>query len=65
MSEYISLSIHKGGIYVNNATVSAKITNQEKRLCDLIRTVGHGELRVIIQDNKPIRVEELKKSIKL
>jgi len=48
---------------VNNSTVSAKITNQEKRLCELIRTVGHGELRVIIQDNKPIRVEELKRSI--
>lgn len=50
---------------MNNTTVSAKITSQEKRLCELIRTVGHGELRVIIQDNKPIRVEELKKSIKL
>lgn len=38
---------------------------KEKNLIRLIREVKYGELRVIIQDGVPIRVEELKKSIKL
>ena len=38
---------------------------KEIKLIELIRSIGYGELRVIIQDMKPIRVEELKKSIKL
>lgn len=50
---------------MNSSTVSIRITNQEKRLCELIRTIEYGELKVIIQDSKPIRVEEVKKSIKL
>ncbi|MCC5909123.1 MAG: DUF2292 domain-containing protein [Clostridiaceae bacterium] len=42
-----------------------EITEKEKNLIDLIRKVGHGEIRVTIQNASPIRVEELKKSIKL
>lgn len=38
---------------------------REIKLIEIIRSIGHGELRVIIQDKKPIRIEELKKSIKL
>ena len=40
-------------------------TEKERRLLEIIRGIEHGEIRVVIQDSNPIRVEELKKSIKL
>ncbi|MCT4564852.1 MAG: DUF2292 domain-containing protein [Maledivibacter sp.] len=41
------------------------VSEKEKHLIELIRNTGYGELKVVIQDALPIRVEELKKSIKL
>ena len=38
---------------------------QEKKLLEIIREIGHGEIKVIINDGRPVRLEELKKSIKL
>ncbi|MPW27232.1 DUF2292 domain-containing protein [Alkalibaculum sp. M08DMB] len=38
---------------------------QEKKLIDLIRKTKYGELKILVQDSLPIRVEEMKKSIKL
>ncbi|SNS16289.1 Uncharacterized small protein [Anaerovirgula multivorans] len=50
---------------IEEENLQEKMTEREKNLIDLIRKVGHGEVRVIIQDSCPIRVEDLKKSIKL
>ena len=41
------------------------LTDKERNLIRLIRETAFGELRIIIQDKQPIRVEELKNSIKL
>lgn len=41
------------------------VTEQEQRLVDLLRTVEHGHVTVFMQDGAPVRVEEVKKSIKL
>lgn len=41
------------------------ITDKEKKLLKVIREIGFGEIKVIINDGKPIRIEELIKSIKL
>lgn len=38
---------------------------REQKLLELIREIGYGEIKVIINDGKPVRIEELKKSIKL
>lgn len=38
-------------------------TAQEKKVIELMRTVGYGEIRVILNDGRPVRVEEIKKSI--
>ena len=35
----------------------------EKQLIEMIRALNFGEIRVIVQDGKPARVEEIKKSI--
>ncbi len=47
---------------VVDLTVTKK---EEAKLLALIREIQYGELRVIINDGKPVRVEEIRKSIKL
>ena len=41
------------------------LNEQEMRLIQIIRETKYGELHVFISDSKPVRIEELKKSIKL
>ncbi len=41
------------------------ISEKEEKLLEIIKDVKYGEIKIIIQDGLPIRVEELKKSIKL
>jgi hypothetical protein len=41
------------------------ISEKEKKLLDLIRSIGYGEIVILIQNMEPVRVEEVKKSIKL
>ena len=40
-------------------------TEKEKKLIEIIRAFKFGEMRIFIQDSEPVRVEELKNSIKL
>ena len=44
---------------------SMQVNEKEKKLIELIRKVEYGDLKIIVQDQHPIRVEEIKKSIKL
>ena len=41
------------------------LTKAEKQLSEVIRSLDYGEVRVMIKDNKPIRVEEIRRSIQL
>lgn len=41
------------------------LDDKEKKLIKIIREIGFGEIKVIINEGKPIRIEELKKSIRL
>lgn len=41
------------------------LTKAEKQLIEVIRSLDYGEVRVMIKDNKPIRVEEIRRSIQL
>ena len=41
------------------------LTKAEKQIVEVIRTLDYGEVRVMIKDNKPIRVEEIRRSIQL
>lgn len=38
---------------------------REQRLLDVIHEIGFGEIKVIINDGRPVRIEEVRKSIKL
>ena len=42
-----------------------KLTEKERKLVEMIRALKFGEMRIIIQDSEPVRVEEIKNSIKL
>ncbi|NLW42939.1 MAG: DUF2292 domain-containing protein [Tissierellia bacterium] len=41
------------------------LTEKELKLIELIREIKFGEIKIIIQDSTPIRIEEVRKSIKL
>ena len=41
------------------------LTKAEKQLIEVIRSLDYGEVRVMIKDNRPIRVEEIRRSIQL
>ena len=38
---------------------------QEEKLIRLVRTIDYGEIHVMIKESKPIRVEQISRSIKL
>lgn len=42
-----------------------KLTEKEKKIIELLRSLDYGEIRIVITDSKPLIVEEMKKSIKL
>lgn len=50
---------------MNDKNTNLKLTDREKNLIELIRNTEFGEIKIIIQNSEPIRVEELKRSIKL
>ena len=41
------------------------LTKAEKQLIELVRSLDYGEVRIVVKDNKPIRVEEIRRSIQL
>ena len=42
-----------------------ELSEREKKLIRLIRELQFGELRVCVADSQPVRLEEVRKSIKL
>ena len=42
-----------------------EINDKEKKLLSYIRRLEYGEVRVVVQDGHPIRLEEIKKTVKL
>ena len=43
----------------------AMLSKTEEEILALLRAMDFGELRVVIQDGRPIRIEEIRRSIKL
>ena len=41
------------------------LSKAEKQLIELLRSLEFGELRIMVKDSKPIRVEEIRRSIQL
>lgn len=47
------------------ATEQISLTKAEWKLIQLIRAMDYGEVRVMIKDQHPVRVEEIRRSIQL
>ena len=45
--------------------IKIELDPKEVKLIQAIRELGFGEIKVMVQDGVPIRLEEIKKSIKL
>ena len=41
------------------------LTEKEKKLIELLREIRYGEIHLYMADGQPVRIEEVKKSIKL
>ena len=42
-----------------------ELTAKEKKIVEIIRSTEYGELKIIVQEGQPVRVEEVLKSIQL
>ena len=42
-----------------------QLSEKEEKLIRLIQEMGFGELRLFVADSQPVRLEEVRKSIKL
>lgn len=64
--KYRVVGIHlTGGAILNKQIMEFQLNEKEKKLISMIRNIEFGEIRIIIQDRTPIRIEEFKRSIKL
>ncbi|MBR3611244.1 MAG: DUF2292 domain-containing protein [Oscillospiraceae bacterium] len=54
-----------GGDISMQSENSKMLSKAETELIKAIRSLDFGEVRVIVKDNRPIRIEEIKKSIQL
>lgn len=50
---------------MDKETKQMMLTEKEVRLIEIIRKLDFGEVRVVVQDSVPTRLEEIKRSIKL
>lgn len=41
------------------------LTKAEQKVIAILREVQYGEVKVVVQDGVPVRVEEIRKSIKI
>ena len=41
------------------------LSEQEKKIIDILRGIKYGEIKIIVQDGLPIRVDEIRKSIRI
>lgn len=53
-----------GGVKVGTDK-KIQLSEKEEKLIKLLRETEFGEIKIIVQDGIPTRVEEIKKSIKL
>jgi len=54
----------RGGVDMKT-TENVALTKPEKQIIELVRSLDYGELRILIKDKRPIRAEEIKRSIQL
>ena len=41
------------------------LSEQEKKIIEILRGIRYGEIKIAVQDGIPVRVDEIRKSIKI
>ena len=41
------------------------LSEQEKKVIAVLREMKYGEVKIVIQDGVPVRIDEIRKSIKI
>ena len=41
------------------------ITENEQRLIEELRKIGHGQVIIFMEEKQPVRIEKIKESVKL
>jgi len=47
------------------AADNKKLSEQEEKIIDILREIKYGEIKIVIQDGVPVRIDEIRKSIKI
>ena len=62
---YFDPAKERGRAMEAKTEIPVSLTERERRLLDLLRGLKYGELRVMVQEGQPVRVEEIRRSIRL
>ena len=49
----------------SSADEGLALSEQEKKVIGLLRGIKFGEIRIVVQDGVPVRVDEIRKTIKI
>lgn len=60
-----AFSILDGEVKAMNEVTIETLSEQERKLIQIIRELGYGELTITVKGGKPVHVNELRKSIQL
>ena len=41
------------------------LSEQEKKIIEILHEMNYGELKIVVQDGVPVRIDEIRKSIKI
>ena len=41
------------------------LSEQEKKIIEILHEMKYGEIKIIVQDGVPVRIDEIRKSIKI
>ena len=45
--------------------IQIKVTEQENKVIEMMRQIEFGEVRIVIANSRPVRIEEIRKAIQL
>ena len=48
-----------------NTSIEVEVSVQEQKILEIMHNMEFGEVRLVISDGKPVRMEEIKKNVKL
>jgi len=57
--------IRKDGVKAVEENNEFQLSEKEKKVIELVRSIGYGKICIIVRDGEPIMIEEMRKSVTL